>query len=156
MFKKRKADAPIISTLMLMTITLFAMSITLSYVNSTLTRRQGENDFETAKIFMKNMGLQIDDVAWTKGRVDTVHFTSQYGQIEYLSNTLNYTIRFYNASSALVATSKYTSSIFMFNVPTEKYYLEEGYYESLLPPKVTSLVFYGENAPATRVFAIQK
>jgi hypothetical protein len=155
MFKKRRADAPIISTIMLMAITLFAMSITLSYVNSTLTRRQGENDFESAKIFMKNLGLQIDDVAWTKGRVDTVHFTSQYGQIEYLPDTIQYTITYKNETNT-VATQVYKSSIFMFNVPTEKYYLDEGYYESLLPTEVTSLVFYGESAPATRVFAIQK
>ena len=159
MFKKRKADAPIISTIMLMAITLFAMSITLSYVNNTLTRRQGENDFESAKIFMKNMGLQIDDVAWTKGRVDTVHFTSQYGQAEYVEDAILYTIEYYKTGNPLpVDVRQYYSSIFMFNIPLDKYSLDELYYESLLPSPSTSLslAFYGSRAPTARVFVKQK
>jgi len=169
-FKKTKAVAPIVSTIMLMAVTLFVMSIALSFVNNTLTRREGENDFESAKIFMKNVGLQIDDVAWTKGRVDTVHFTSQYGQVEFLSGDLpesaplKYTVTYNYLDEYGVEISYeeyYYSSILMYNLPIDKSFLGEGYDEAILPKNVNSArelkpVASGTTAPVANVFAIQK
>jgi len=169
MFKKTKAVAPIVSTILLMAVTLFVVSIALSFVNNTLTRREGENDFESAKIFMKNVGLQIDDVAWTKGRVDTVHFTSQYGQVEFLSGDLpesaplKYTVT-YNCLEDGVGISyeeNYYSSILMYNLPIDKSFLGEGYDEAIFPINVNSArelkpVASGTTAPVANVFAIQK
>jgi hypothetical protein len=80
----RRAVSPLISTLLIMAITMLALSVTLGYTQATLTRKNGETDFESAKSFMRNLCLQVDDVAWVRGRVDTVHFTAQYGQLEYL------------------------------------------------------------------------
>jgi len=169
MFKKRRADAPIVATIMLMAITLFVMSIALSFVNNTLTRREGENDFESAKIFMKNVGLQVDDVAWTEGRVDTVHFTSQYGQVEFLPHSgepypLKYTVTYnYLDADGMEKSDEeyYYSSILMYNLPIDKSFLGEGYDEAILPKNVNSArelkpVASGTTAPVANVFAIQK
>lgn len=168
-FKKTKAVAPIVSTIMLMAVTLFVMSIALSFVNNTLTRREGENDFESAKIFMKNVGLQIDDVAWTKGRVDTVHFTSQYGQVEFLPHSgepypLKYTVTYnYLDADGMEKSDEeyYYSSILMYNLPIDKSFLGEGYDEAILPKNVNFVrelkpVASGTTAPVANVFAIQK
>ncbi len=135
---------------------MLALSVTLGYTQSTLTRKNGETDFESAKNFMRNLGLQVDDVAWVKGRVDTVHFTSQYGQLEYLPGAVTYTIDFYDASNAHIGSTIIADcDIFMYNMPVEKYYLEEGYYQTLISEGDDNLILTGVNAPVTRVFATQ-
>ena len=138
-----------------MVITMVALSITLGYTQNTLTRKNGETDFESAKSFMRNLGLQVDDVAWVKGRVDTVHFTSQYGQIEYLSDVIQYKLDFYDSSDQLVGSKVVNSDIFMYNIPTEKYSFEDGYYKELIGEEPAPLVSTGVDAPVTRVFAAQ-
>ncbi len=152
----RRGVSPLISTWLIMVTTMLALSVTLGYTQSTLTRKNGETDFESAKNFMRNLGLQVDDVAWVKGRVDTVHFTSQYGQLEYLPGAVTYTIDFYDASNAhLGSTVIVDCDIFMYNMPVEKYYLEEGYYQTLISEGDDNLILTGVNAPVTRVFATQ-
>ena len=151
----RRAVSPLISTLLIMVMTMLALSVTLGYTQATLTRKNGETDFESAKNFMRNLALQVDDVAWVKGRVDTVHFTSQYGQIEYLSDAVQYRIDFYDGSNRLVGSNVTDCDVFMYNMPTEKYYLEEGYYEPLIIEGSNNIIAIGTNAPVTRVFAAQ-
>jgi len=154
-FKSRRGDAPIISTILLMAVTLLTVSLALNWVNATLTRRNGEADFESAKIFMKTIGLQIDDVAWTQGRVDTVRFSSEFGLLQYVPDALQYDITYKDSTDGEVGTSTFKSSIFMFNMPTIKYSLSEGYYELLLPSTEPALVDSGVSAPVMKVFARQ-
>lgn len=90
-----------------------------------------------------------------KGRVDTVHFTSQYGQIEYLKDAVVYTIEFRDSTGKLLGRNITRSDIFMYNMPVEKYYLEEGYYQPVISEGSDNLVLNGANAPVTRVFAAQ-
>jgi len=154
-FKIRRGDAPIISTILLMAVTLLTVSLALNWVNATLTRKNGEADFESAMIFMKTVGLQVDDVAWTQGRVDTVRFSSEFGLLQYVPDALRYDITYSDSANVVVGTSTFTSSIFMFNMPTIKYYLSEGYYELLLPSTEPALVDSGVSAPVMKVFARQ-
>jgi len=154
-FDSKRAVSPIVSTLLLMVITMMALSLTLGYTQNTLTRKNGETDFETAKSFMRNLGLQVDDVAWIKGRVDTVHITSQYGQIEYVNDVVQYKIDFIDNFGHIVGTKTINSDIFMYNIPTEKYYLEEGYYSEILGSVPAEIVSMGVDAPVARVFAAQ-
>jgi hypothetical protein len=104
---------------------------------------------------MKNLCLQVDDVAWVRGRVDTVHFTAQYGQLEYLEDGIQYKIDFYDSFNNLVNTTTLTSDVFLYNMPVEKYYLDETYYEPLIKEGSNNLFLSGPNAPVARVFAIQ-
>ena len=151
----RRAVSPLISTLLIMAITMLALSVTLGYTQATLTRKNGETDFESAKSFMKNLCLQVDDVAWVRGRVDTVHFTAQYGQLEYLEDGVQYKIDFYDSFNTLVNTTTLTSDVFLYNMPVEKYYLDETYYEPLIKEGSNNLFLSGPNAPVARVFGIQ-
>ncbi len=41
---------------------------------------------------MQSTGLQIDNVAWTIGRTETVDYTANYGQVTFEPNVINYTI----------------------------------------------------------------
>lgn len=90
--RKVKALAPIVSTLILMAVFMLALTLSLTFVQSNLARRSAENDFNSAKSFMRTVGLQVDDVAWVTGRTDSVRYTVQNGDVNLLNPLLNYTI----------------------------------------------------------------
>ena len=154
MLGRRRGVSAIISTLLIMVTTMLVLSITLSFVQGTLTRKTGETDLESAKTFMKNVALQIDDVAWTNGRVDTAHFTTQFGLFEFLEDVVSYNVTFTNSTGSTFIRI-YDSNIFMFNIPTYRYSLSENYYELILPKQFDGISFIGSNSPIARVFAVQ-
>ena len=57
-----------------------------------------ENEFSTNKQFMQTTGQQIDDIAWTIGRTQTVSFSSKYGNVKFQEVALNYTFRIHTSS----------------------------------------------------------
>ena len=158
--RHRRGEAPIIATVILMAISLFSMSLTLSYVQTSLARRNGENEFSMAKTFMKNIGLTIDDVVWHKGQMNTIQYSSQNAEIhlregllhykiEVLKNGVGETYREVNETR-----DKYLS-VLLYDIPQSKYYLDNSYFEEILPGKMTSIVQNSTTSPITRVFAIQ-
>ena len=84
----RRGDSPIVATVLLMGITLFAMSFTLSFVKQNMARRDGESDFTLAKTFMRNIGLSIDDVAWHTGQMNTIQYSDQNAEIHLRESLL--------------------------------------------------------------------
>ena len=91
-FRHRRAESTIIATVMMMAVTLFCMSITLSFVQASLIRHTGENEFTLAKTFMKNVGLGIDDVAWHQGQINTLQYSSQDAEIHLREGLIHYHI----------------------------------------------------------------
>ena len=67
--------------------------VAMSFANSSLTTQMAGDEFSANKQFMQSTGLQIDNVAWTIGRTETVDFTAKYGQVTFVPNVINYTIR---------------------------------------------------------------
>jgi hypothetical protein len=68
------------------------LSVALVFANGLLWSRVAEGEFNSSKQLMHTAGLQIDDVAWTTGRTETVIYASQYGSVVLEPSVLNYTI----------------------------------------------------------------
>ena len=155
--KKRgsKAISPVISTVILMGTTIALLMVTIVFINNRLWSSVAESDFNSARQYMQTVGLQIDDVAWTMGRKETVRYASSYGSVS-ISQTeaINYTIYVKTqGSSTYQYFANYVSHILLFNIPTSKYSLANGYYEQIYPQTTSTITFSGTSAPVARVFA---
>ncbi len=42
-----------------------------------------QNEYNTNKQFMQTTGQQIDDIAWTVGRTQTISYSSKYGNVKF-------------------------------------------------------------------------
>jgi hypothetical protein len=73
--------------------------VAMNYANTSLTSQLAGDEFNANKLFMQSSGLQIDDVAWTIGRTETVDYTAKYGQVTFVPNVINYTIEIKNGAS---------------------------------------------------------
>ena len=66
--------------------------VALSFADTSLTTQLAGDEFNANKQFMQSTGQQIDNVAWTIGRTETVDYTAKYGQVAFEPNVINYTI----------------------------------------------------------------
>jgi flagellin-like protein len=156
-FKKRKGDAPIIATIILMAITVFTVFVTLTFVNSNLTRREGESDFTLSKNFMRTVGLAVDDVAWKQGQTDSIPYGSKQSEMMMREDVISYTLTItYTDPLRLPASQTVLTNALFYSLPLVKYSLQDGYFEELLPGKLNSIVQNGADQPSARVFAFQK
>jgi len=130
------------------------LSVTLIFANNLLWSRVAEGDFDSSKQLMHTAGLQIDDVAWTVGRTETVRYSSQYGEVVLKPSILNYTVsvgdgvNVYNFSTLTGA--------LLFNLPTSRHSITNGYWENIFPSQNESLTLKGTSAPVVRVFAVER
>jgi len=159
-FRTRKGVSPIVSTVILMGITLFCISFTLSFVQQNLNRRSGENEFTLAKTFMKNIGLSTDDVAWHNGQENTIQYSSQSAEIHLREGLIHYKIEVMKVGSSsyveLNETRDTYYNVLFYDMPTTKYSLDNTYFEEILPGEMTSIVQNTTDSPITRVFALQR
>lgn len=114
-----------------------------------------ENEFGAMKQFMQTVGLQIDDVAWTIGRTETVRYTSKYGQVDFESVALNYTVCLHKGDDSWKNYS-YTAGIVLFNMPIDKYSLGNNYHKRIFPSSDGSFLQIGTSAPISHVFVVEK
>jgi len=159
-FKKRlgkRALSPVISTVILTGAIVALLSITLVFANGLLWSRIAEGDFNSGKQFMQTIGLQIDDVAWTVGRTETIRYSSRYGDVTILPSALNYTVYVKTGgNSTYQFLASYAVGVLLFNVPISKYSVTNGYWELIFPSQNNTLTLKGTSAPVARVFAVEK
>jgi hypothetical protein len=159
-FKKRlnkRAISPVISTVILTGAIIAILGVTLTFANGLLWSKIAESDFNSAKQFMQTTGLQIDDVAWTVGRTETIQYSSKYGDVTIEPSTLNYTVYVKtNGSSTYNFFASYEVGVLLFNVPISRYSISNGYWERIFPSQDATLTLKGTSAPVTRVFAVEK
>ncbi len=153
-----KAISPTISTVILMGTTIAMLMVAIVFVNNRLWTSVAESEYNSSKQYMQTIGLQVDDVAWTVGRKETVRYSSSYGSVDILSNALNYTIYVKTqGSNTWQYFAHNLSSVILFNMPTSRYSMADGYYEQIYPRTSTPGVTYsGTSAPVARVFAVEK
>jgi hypothetical protein len=125
--------------------------VTIVFANNFLNSRMAENEFSAIKQFMQTIGLQIDDVSWTVGRTQTMRYASKFGEVNFESLALNYTVYVDN-----VYLANYTVGILLFNMPISKYSLGNGYYERIFPSSNSSFLQKGASAPVSYVYVIEK
>jgi hypothetical protein len=124
--------------------------VTIVFANNFLNARIAENEFGAMKQFMQTVGLQLDDVAWTIGRAQTVRYASKFGQVNYVDEALTYTVYLNETYWA-----NFTTGIILFNMPISAYSLGNNYYESIFPSN-RSFIHMGALAPVSYVYVVEK
>ena len=114
-----------------------------------------ENEFSTVKKFMETVALQTDDVAWTIGRTQTIHYTSRYGQVDFETAVLNYSV-YIDSGEGYVHFTNYSVGILLFNLPISAFHMGNNYYERIFPTSGASFVQQGAFAPVSHVYVIEK
>ncbi len=128
--------------------------VAMTYANGFLSSHMAENEYSTNKQFMLTTGLQIDDIAWTVGRAQTVRYSSQYGHMKFQSPVVNYTVEVYDGSWTTLF--NITTGMILFNIPTEAYSLGDNYFERVTPAYNGSFLQEGSSAPVSHVFCVEK
>jgi hypothetical protein len=149
--KNRRAVSPAISSVIITSAVVVMLLVTVAFANNFLNARMAENEFGAVKQFMQTVGLQIDDVAWTIGRTQTIRYASRFGQVNFESVALNYTVYVNDVSVA-----NFTTGILLFNMPVSKYNMGNGYYERIFPSSDWSFLQVGTSAPVCHVFVTEK
>jgi hypothetical protein len=129
--------------------------VAMVFANNFLNARMAENEFSTNKQFMLTTSLQIDDIAWTIGRTQTVRYSSRYGQVGFQDNALNYAVEV-DSGSGLQPLFNFSTGAIMFNTPVSQYTLGNNYFERVHPTSNGSFVQEGPTAPISHVYVIEK
>jgi hypothetical protein len=153
--KDKRAVTPAISTVILTSAVVVMILVAMGFANTFLDSRMAENEFSTNKQFMLTTGLQIDDIAWTIGRTQTVRYSSQYGNMKFESAALNYTFEVDTGSGWVPVFSNVTGMI-LFNIPVSTYSISNNYFERVMPSSNGSFLQEGPSAPVGHVFCVEK
>jgi hypothetical protein len=147
----RKAVSPVVSTVIMTGAIVAILSVALVSANNILWSRVAEGEFDSSKQFIQAVGLQIDDVAWTVGRTETIRYSSQYGEVVFAPSAVTY-----NVSVNGGAPEQYETGALMFNLPISRYSIANNYLERLFPVQDEYLTLTGTSAPVARVFVVEK
>lgn len=149
--RDERAVSPAISTVILTSAVVVLLLVTVTFANNFLDARMAENEFSATKQFMQTVGLQIDDVAWTIGRAQTIRYASRFGQVNFESLALNYTVYVND-----VYLANYSTGILLFNMPISSYSVSNNYSERIFPSSDRSFFQMGTSAPVSHVYVIEK
>lgn len=149
--RDEKAASPAISTVILTSAVVVLLLVTVTFGNSFLNARMAENEFSATKQFMQTVGLQIDDVAWTIGRAQTIRYASRFGQVNFESGVMNYTVYVND-----IFLANYSTGILLFNMPISQYSVSNNYSERIFPSSDSSFLQVGTSAPVSHVYVIEK
>jgi predicted lactoylglutathione lyase len=153
--KDKRAVSPAISTVILTAAVVVMILVAMSFANTFLDARIAENEFSTNKQFMLTTGLQIDDIAWTIGRTQTVRYSSKYGNMKFQSPAVNYTFEVYDGSNWETLFNR-TTGMILFNIPVSTYSISNNYFERISPSSNGSFLQQGPSAPVSHVFCVEK
>jgi len=129
--------------------------VAMSFANTFLDARMAENEFSTNKQFMLTTGLQIDDIAWTIGRTQTVRYSSRFGNMKFESSAVTYSFEVHNGTGWKFLFNK-TSGMILFNIPVSTYSITNDYFERIMPSSNGSFLQQGSSAPVSQVFCVEK
>ena len=129
--------------------------VAMSFANTFLDARMAENEFSTNKQFMLTTGLQIDDIAWTIGRTQTVRYSSRFGNMKFESSAVTYSFEVHNGTGWKFLFNK-TSGMILFNIPVSTYSITNDYFERIMPSSNGSFLQQGPSAPVSHVFCVEK
>jgi FlaG/FlaF family flagellin (archaellin) len=151
-----RAVSPAISTVVLTAAGIVMILIAMSYANNILSLKMAQNEFATNKQFMQTTAQQIDDIAWTVGRTQTVSFSNKYGNVQFQAVALNYTFRIHTSSGYENLTISGKTGIILYNMPVGSYSLGNNYFQRLPNNVTSSFLLSGSTAPISQVICEQK
>jgi hypothetical protein len=130
--------------------------VAMNFANSTLNSQMAANEFSTNKQFMVTTGLQMDDIAWTIGRTQTVAYSSKFGFLNYNESALNYNFQLYSNNLLVANFSSPQSGIVQYEMPISSYSLGNNYFERVPFSSNGSFLQSGSSAPVSQVFCEEK
>jgi len=149
--KDRCAITPAISTIIMTAVLVVLVIVAASFASNELTLQMAEGEFSSSKDFMQSTGTQIDNVAWTIGRTETVDYTAKYGQVAFAPNVLTYTIQTYDGN-VLLNTYTFTTGMILYNMPASTYSIGNNCFTRLIPSGSSSFLQEGVSAPIYQEF----
>jgi hypothetical protein len=153
--KDKRAISPAISTVIITSAVVTLLLVTIVFANNFLDARLAENEFSAMKQFTQNVSLQMDDVAWTIGRTQTIRYASRYGQVNFESLALTYTI-YLDTGGGYAYLANYSAGILLFNMPVTRYSIANNFHERIFPTTDRSFLQMGTSAPIGHVFVMEK
>jgi len=152
----KRGLSPVISTVIMTGAIVAILGVALVFANNFLWARVAEGEFDSSKQLMHTAGLQIDDVAWTVGRTETIRYSSRYGEVVFEPSILNYTISVISNGEPEPSVFSNLTGALLFNLPTSRHTITNGYWERIFPNQNESLTLKGTSAPVVRVFAVER
>jgi len=129
--------------------------VAMVYTNGVLNARIAENEFVTNKQFMLTTALQIDDIAWTIGRTQTIRYSSRYGAVGFQGDAISYTIQVFTQGGGDPFVFTYQTGLILFNMPSSVYTLGNDYFARMFPND-DNVTQNGPTAAASHVYVIEK
>ena len=151
-----RAVSPAISTVVLTAAGIVMILIAMSYANNILSIKMAQNEYTTNKQFMQTTAQQIDDIAWTVGRTQTVSFSNKYGNVQFQTVALNYTFRIHTSAGWENLTISGKTGIILYNMPVGSYSLGNNFFQRLPSNVTSSFLLSGSTAPISQVLCEQK
>jgi hypothetical protein len=147
----KRAASPAISTIILTAAGIAIIFVALTFANDFLNKNMAQNEFSMNKQFMQTTGLQLDDVAWTIGRTQTITYSSTYGNLTFQPVLLNYCFQQHiNATNTWQNLTVQTGAI-IYNMPVTSYSMGNNYFS-----QTNSLLLTGSSAPVSQVYCVEK
>jgi hypothetical protein len=156
--RNTRAVSPAISTVILMASAIVMIMIAMSYANNILALKVAQNEFSTNKQFMQTAGQQIDDIAWTVGRTQTLSYSSKYGNVKFEEATLNYTFRVHYTGTSTwenLGVSG-TTGFIVYNMPVGYYALGNNYFQRLPSNANSSFLLSDSTSPISQVLCEER
>ena len=119
LLKDKRAASPAISTVILTAAGIVMILIAMSYATNILNLKMAQNEYSTNKQFMQTTGQQIDDIAWTVGRSQTISYSCKEGNVKFQDAVLNYTFQIHTSSGWTNLTLSGKTGIILYNMPVE-------------------------------------
>jgi hypothetical protein len=154
--KDKRAASPAISTVILTAAGIAMILVAMSYANNILTIKMAQNEYSSNKQFLQTTGQQIDDVAWTVGRTQTIDFSSKYGNIQFREIALTYNFQIHTSAGWETLSLSGDTGIIIYNMPVSSYSMGDGYFERLPNNANSSFLLSGSNAPISQVVCEEK
>lgn len=150
-----QAMSPAVSSVIITGVMVALITVAFAFANNYLQFKIAENEYSAAKQSLQTLGLQVDDVAWTIGRTETIRYSGKDGGVSYQA-ALNYTV--YVNTTLQTNQKLYTNltGIVCFNMPVSRYSLGNNHFQLFHPASSTSFLLEGASAPVTRTFGVEK
>jgi hypothetical protein len=156
LLKDKRAASPAISTVILTGAGIFMILIAMSYANNILSLKMAQNEYSTNKQFMQTTGQQIDDIAWTIGRSQTVSYTCKYGNVKFQDSVLEYKFQVHNSQGWNNLTISGKTGIILYNMPVGSFSMGNHYFERVPLNANSSFLLSGSSSPISQVVCEEK
>lgn len=154
--RDNRGVSPAFSTVILTAAVIVMVLVAMNYASSILNSKMSENEFSSQEQFMQTVGLQVDDIAWTIGRTQTLSYNIRFGQIKIEPNVVDYTVEVHSGSQWQTLPIAIQTGAILYNMPVSSFSLWSGYFKRLPQDANDAILQTGSSAPIAKVFAIEK